>query len=145
MKNGTWVVVADGRKVLYLHNHGDNDFIDLRVLDHREQVNPPTRDQGTDQPGRAYDGTGPGRSAMEAADWHQIAEDRFARQVAADIEAARAAGRFRHLVLVAPPKALAEIRADLRKETIRDHVVAEINIDLTNHPLDKLEKLLARL
>ena len=84
MKNGTWVVVADGRKVLYLHNHGDNDFIDLRVLDHREQVNPPTRDQGTDQPGRAYDGTGPGRSAMEAADWHQIAEDRFARQVAAD-------------------------------------------------------------
>ena len=82
MKNGTWVVVADGRKVLYLHNHGDNDFIDLRVLDHREQVNPPTRDQGTDQPGRAYDGTGPGRSAMEAADWHQIAEDRFARQVA---------------------------------------------------------------
>jgi protein required for attachment to host cells len=145
MKHGTWVVVADGRKVLFLRNQGDNDYIDLRIFDHRAQENPPIREQGTDAPGRMYDAAGPGKSAMEATDWHQIAEDRFAREVASDIDKAAMAGKFRHLVLVAPPRALAEIRAHLRKETLRDHIVAEVNKDLTNHPLDKLEKILAKL
>lgn len=145
MKHGTWVVVADGTKVLFLRNQGDSDYIDLRIFDHRAQENPPDREQGTDAPGRRYDGAGPGRSAMKETGWHQIAEDRFAREVADDIDKAALAGKFRRLVLVAPPKALAEIRSHLRKETLRDRVIAELDKDLTNHPLDKLEKILAKL
>lgn len=145
MKHGTWVVVADGGKVLFLRNQGDEDYIDLRIFDHREQDNPPDREQGTGAPGRRYDAAGPGRSAMEETDWHQIAEDRFAREVAEDIDKAAMAGKFRRMVLVAPPKALAEIRSHLRKDTLNELIVAEIDKDLTNHPLDKLEKILAKI
>jgi protein required for attachment to host cells len=143
MKHGTWVVVADGRKVLFLHNQGDEEILDLRVLDWRAQDNPPTREQGTERPGRAHDSTSPGRSAVQQTDWHQITEDRFANEVADGINKAALAKRFRDLVLVAPPKALAEIRPRLRPEA-RERLVAEINKDLTNHPVYEIEKILAK-
>ena len=144
MKHGTWVVVADGQKVLFLQNRGDSEIIDLRVLDWRAQDNPATSDQGADRPGRAYDSGGPGRSAMEPTDWHQIAEDRFAQEVAGNINDAALAKRFSHLVIVAPPKALAEIRSHLHIKA-RESLVAEIAKDLTNHPVHKIEKILANV
>lgn len=142
MKHGTWVVVADGRKVLFLHNQGDADIIDLRVLDKRVHDNPATREQGTERPGRAHDSTTPGRSAVGQTDWHQIAEDKFAAEVAGDINQAALAKEFRHLIIVAPPRVLAELRTHLRKEA-RDFLVAEIDKDLTNHPIEEIEKILA--
>jgi len=141
MKNGTWVVVADGKKALFLHNHGDDDIIDLRVLDAHTQTNPATHDQGTDQPGRTNDAAGPGKSAMEATDWHQLAEDRFAHLVADDLNRAALANRFAHAIIVAPPKALAEIRKHLHKETVK-RVAGEVNKDLTGHPVWEIEKIL---
>ena len=143
MKHGTWVVIADGRKVLFLHNQGEEDILDLRVLDWRAQENPPTGEQGAERPGRAFQTGGSGRSAMGQTDWHQIAEDQFAEEVAGDINQAAAAKRFRHLIIVAPPKALAEIRSHLRPEA-RERLIAEINKDLTKHPIEKIEKILAK-
>ena len=43
-----------------------------------ERDNPPTREQGTDRPGRSSASVGVARSAMEETDWHDIAEERFA-------------------------------------------------------------------
>lgn len=144
MKHGTWVVIADGRKMLVLHNQGDGDIMDLRTLDWQEQDNPPSREQGTQRPGRAHDSTSPGRSAMEETDWHQLAEDRFARDVAEDINRAALAGRFREMVLVAPPRTLAEIRPRLHKEAAA-RIVAELPKELTRHPVHEIEKILAGL
>ena len=41
LPNNTLVLVADGRKMLFLRNHGDAAQIDLRVEAHPEQNNPP--------------------------------------------------------------------------------------------------------
>ncbi len=49
---GAWVLVGDGKKALLLHNEGDNEILDLRRLDVEQPVNPATRDQGSDAPGR---------------------------------------------------------------------------------------------
>ncbi|MDP2619725.1 MAG: host attachment family protein [Hyphomicrobiales bacterium] len=142
MKHGTWVVVADGKKVLFLHNQGDEDILDLRVRGERVQDNPATREQGEQRPGRAFATSGSGRSAMGQTDWHQIAEDKFATEVARDINEAAMAKAFEHLIVVAPPKVLAELRTHLRKQA-RDCLVAEIAKDLTNHPIEEMQKILA--
>jgi hypothetical protein len=66
------VFVADGCKALFLRNEGDEEFPNLKTetvfLDH----NPPTGEQGTDKPGRSYATIGPGRSAFEPTDWHDL-------------------------------------------------------------------------
>lgn len=143
MKHGTWVVVADGRKVLYLHNQGDEDIMDLRVIDKRVQDNPPTSEQGVERPGRAHDSTTPGRSAVGQTDWHQLAEDEFAAEVAQRVNEAALTNGFEHLVIVAPPRVLAELRPRLHRET-RQRLVAEIDKDLTNHPVEEIQKILGK-
>src|SRR5262249_36757429 len=75
------VLVGDGRKALFLRNKGNPQRISLVVEQILERDNPPTREQGTDRPGRAFASVGAGRSAMEEADWHQIAEERFAGEL----------------------------------------------------------------
>jgi hypothetical protein len=46
--------------------------------------NPPTKDQGTDRPGRSFKRENTNRrSSMETADWHELEQHRFARRVAA--------------------------------------------------------------
>ncbi|MBV9064186.1 MAG: host attachment protein, partial [Methylobacteriaceae bacterium] len=74
-------VVGDGRKALLLRNEGDPDLLDLRRVEVHEDDNPPSREQGTDRPGRTTMQVGP-RSAIEATDWHAIEEERFAASVA---------------------------------------------------------------
>ena len=49
-----WVVVCDGRKWLILENKGDADFLNLVIREERRGDNPPTREQGTDRPGRTH-------------------------------------------------------------------------------------------
>ena len=57
--NGAWVLVGDGRRALFLYNHGDPDLLDLRVIDARVDENPSAHEQGTDAPGRYASRGGP--------------------------------------------------------------------------------------
>ncbi|MGS4883403.1 host attachment family protein [Roseibium sp. MB-4] len=140
LKNKGWVVVADGEKALFLRNDGDEQHPNLSVFKKESQDNPPTREQGTDRPGRMFDG-GPGhRSSVANADWHELAEEDFASDLA-DILYKRAhEGKFDELVLVAAPAALGQIRKALHKE-VSDRVLAEVDKDLTNHPVDEIERI----
>lgn len=141
---GAWVLIGDGRKALLLHNEGDAELLNLRRLTVREQANPPTHEQGADTPGHGvFAGTGTRFGSVGGTDWHQIEEDRFAATVAAEVNRAAQANEFKEIVIVAPPKTLAEIRRDLSAEAQR-RVVAEIPKDLTHHPIPEIEKLLAR-
>ena len=81
---------------------------------------------------------------MEQTDWHRIAEDRFADEVAAELAVAHRAKPFSALILIAPPRTLAELRRSLPDE-LRGLVIAEIDKDSTKLPLDEIEKRLARL
>lgn len=138
---GTWVMVADGEKALFLRNDMDALDPNLNFVSISEQENPPTARQGTDTPGRKSDGGMGQRSAMEETDWHRLAKDRFADDMADKLYGLVHKGAFKRIVLVAPPAVLGELRRVMHKE-VADRVVAEVDKTLTNHPIDKIEKLL---
>ncbi|MBK5910031.1 Host attachment protein [Rhodothalassium salexigens] len=135
------VVVADGSKLLILHNEGDAEYPNLQVVHKQEQDNPANRDQATDGPGRLNDG-GVGRSAVETTDFHQIEEDRFADQVADLLYQRAHGGDLDKLILVAPPRLLGRLRETLHSE-VKSRLIAEIDKDLTNHPPAKIEKVVS--
>lgn len=139
--HGTWVVVADGGRYVVLENHGDAERIDLRLRDRVEHDNPPTREQGSDRPGR-FGAAGAGRAAVEDTDWHNLEEARFASQLASQLRSWALEGRFDRLVIAADPKTLGKLRAELHEE-VKRRVLNEIPKDLTKHPIDKIEAALA--
>lgn len=139
LTGGTWVLVADGEKALYLENVTDAEDPYLVVRREDEQENPSTGEQAANRPGRFNDGPTVMRSAVEDTDWHQLAKDRFADDLADRLYKMAHKGRFERLVIVAAPKVLGEIRDHLHKE-VADRVVAEVPKTLTNHPVEGIEK-----
>ena len=137
-----WVLIGDGTKALFLHNAGDEEILNLRRLEVRRQDNPATRDQGSDAPGRGVSASGTRFGSLGGTDFHQIEEDRFAAAIADEINRGAHEDAFREIVIVAPPKCLAEIRKDLSAEAHRK-VTAEIAKDYTHHPIPEIERLLA--
>ena len=103
--NGAWVLVGDGRRALFLENHGDPDLLDLRVIEARVEENPATRDQGTDAPGRAFASRGGPRSSLETTDWHELEKEHFADRIATTINKAAESGEMKEIVLIAPRRA----------------------------------------
>lgn len=137
------VFVGDGRRALFLRNQGDEKFPDLRIEKVFEDENPSSHEQGTDRPGRVAGFAGTGRrSAVEPTDWHQIEEHRFARMVATAMEQMVRASRTKALIVVAPPKTLADLR-DAFHADVKACVVAEIHKDLTKIPVWEIEKHLS--
>ena len=139
--NGAWVLIADGEKALFLRNDLDEINPDLNVVRIEEQENPADSEQGTDKPGRMQDTGVQQMSSMQETDWHQLAKDRFADELAEMLYKYAHKNAFERIVLIAPPRVLGELRDKMHKE-VSSRVVADMPKDLTNHPLDKVEKLL---
>ncbi len=135
------VLVADGRKMLFLRNQGDATTPDLVVETAREQSNPSNSEHVTDRPGRTQASVGSGRSGYEEADFHQIEEDRFAADAADLLKRRALTNDFETLVIVAPPRTLGELRKHYHK-TVSDRLKAEIDKDLTGHPIADITKAL---
>ena len=102
-----------------------------------EQENPPTREQGSDRPGRYSDGPSAHRSAVDDTDWHRVAKERFADEIAARLYKLAHAGDFREIVLVAPPVVLGELHKEVDKR-----VSGELPKTLTNHSVSDIESIL---
>jgi protein required for attachment to host cells len=141
LPHNTVILVADGRKMLFLRNEGDNEFPNLVVEQAREQVNPATRDQATDSAGRASSPQGAARSSVEPTDFHQIEEDRFAADAADFLKTRALKNDFDSLIVVAPPKTLGEMRKHYHKE-VSNRLAGELDKDLTGHPIADIEKAL---
>ena len=144
LPNNALVLVADGRKMLFLRNHGDEMKIDLQLEAHREQNNPPTREQGTDSPGRSFSSVGTRRSSMEQTDFHQIEEDRFAGEAALLLKERALNHDFKALVVIAPPRTLGELRKHYHKE-VESRILLEMHKDLTGFPIDEIEAALIKV
>ena len=136
-----YVFVGDGRKALVLRNEGNPLEPNLKTEQVFANDNPPTREQGTDKPGRSFASIGGRRSAMEQADWHEIEEQRFAKDVADTLYALVLERNVQALVIAAPPKILAELRRSMHQEVAK-RVIAEVDKNLTNQPIDEIEKVL---
>ena len=142
VSHNTLILVGDGQKALFLRNRGTAQRVDLVVEQIFEQDNPATRDQGTDRPGRSIANPGAARSAMEEVDWHHMAKERFASELAEALCRHAHANHFEKLIVIAPPKILGNLRKAFHAE-VADRVVAEIPKQLTSHPISEIEKLVA--
>jgi protein required for attachment to host cells len=140
-----FVFVGDGRRALFLRNVGDEKFPNLKVERVLTHANPSTHEQGSDRAGRAFAGAGnPRRSAMAQSDWHDIEEHKFAREVADALEAVVRKNRAPALVVVAPARTLADLRQAFHDD-VKKKIVAEIDKDLTKHPVYEIEKHLTAM
>ena len=141
LTTGTWVLIADGEKALFLRNTLDAITPGFEVVKKEEQENPSDFEQSANRPGRMQDGGVGQLSALDDTDWHELAKDRFADDLADTLYAYAHKGAFDRIVLVASSRVLGQLRKKLHKE-VEDRVVGELAKDLTNHPLDKVETLL---
>ncbi len=139
--NNAWIMVADGEKAVFLRNLTDAEDPHFEVIRKEEQENPSDREQSANRPGRKADnGTGQS-SAMDDTDWHELAKERFADEMAERLYGFAHRGRFEKILLVAPPKTLGELRRKLHKE-VESRVIGEVPKSMTNLPIDKIEDLL---
>src|SRR3569623_3283609 len=76
-------LVADGTKALFLRNAGIEVFPNLVVARAFKDDNPPTRDQGTDRPGRVHESATSRRSGVATTDRHVVEEHRIVETPAA--------------------------------------------------------------
>jgi protein required for attachment to host cells len=138
--HNAFVFVGDGRKALFLRNEGDEKYPSLRTENVFEDDNPSTHEQGSERPGRVSKAQHSGqRSTVEPVDWHDIEEHRFAKQVAASMEHVVRQRKVPALVIVAPPKTLADLRSAFHSD-VRALVIVEINEDLTKHSVGEIER-----
>jgi len=136
------VLIGDGQKALFLRNKGTAHQVKLVVEQVLEQDNPATREQGTDRPGRSVASVGTARSAVEEVDWHHIAKERFAGEIAEALYRHAHDNGFDKLVVIAPAKILGSLRKAFHAE-VNDRIVGEISKELTSHPIPEIEKLIA--
>jgi protein required for attachment to host cells len=136
-----WVFVGDGRKALFLRNRGTAFRPELAVETAFVDDNPPTHEQGSDRPGRAFSSVGNIRSGMDQTDWHDLEEHRFARKVAQALESLVRTRKANKIFIVAPARTLADLRAVLHRD-VRKAIAAELAKDLTGHPVRDIARLL---
>lgn len=131
--NGAWIMVADHSKAILLENKGTPVAPHLEVRKVMQAAaNPRTHEQGTDAPGTVYSGSH--HSTVDQTDWHAVAGRRFLEQAAETLDAMKADKGFACVVLIAPPKALAELRAVI-SDSVRASVVGELDKDLVHLPV----------
>jgi len=148
------VLVADGRKMLFFRNHGDEGQIDLRIEAHDEREDRYNREIRTDAQGASAHSAGvagrgigaqggghTSRPNMEETDFHQQEEDRWIKEAAEELKRRVLRKDFDALAIVAPPKALGVLKKELHKE-VEKRVVCTINKEMSGRPVPDIEALI---
>ena len=136
------VLVADGRKMLFFRNHGDENQIDLRTEAHDARKDRKDREIKTDAPGTTKQSFGYGRSTYEEPDFQQQEEDRWIKEAAEELKARVLRNDFEALAIVAPPKALGVLKKSLHKE-VEKRIICTVNKEMSDRPIPDIESLLA--
>jgi len=135
------VLVADGRKMLFFRNHGDEEQIDLRTEAHDQREELKDREIKSDAPGTVQQSFGYGRSTYEETDFQQEEEDRWIKDAAEELKDRALRNDFDALAIVAPPKALGVLRKCLHKE-VEKRIVCTANKEMSGRPVPDIEALL---
>lgn len=125
---GTLVVVADGEGARVFRNIGSDQALTLQQQDLLELMN--------------MNDDGPAGSMPAESTGRQLDEATFAKQLANRLNDGALKDRYAHLVLIADPQTLGQMRPLLHKET-EQRLVAEIAKTLTNSPLEDIERALS--
>lgn len=135
------VLVADGTKVLFLRNHGDENQIDLRTESHDARQDRKDRYFRTDAPGTVKQSFGFGHSTYEETDFHEQEEIRWIKEAAEELKKRALRGDFDALAIVAPPKALGVLKKCLHSE-VEKRIVCTVNKEMSGRPIPDIEILL---
>ena len=126
----TWILVADGARARILLHDGKE--IQPIALKSYEGDRRPSREIGSDKPGRVFESAdGSRHSYAPRVDWHTFEKHLFARRMVGVLKDASKRDSFDELILVAPPKALGELRAALGRD-LQKRLRGEVAKDLTN-------------
>lgn len=141
--HGTWVLVTDGSKALFLRNEGDARFPDLQFVAKWEQTVPPDRELKSSGPGHAFSSFegGSRRSAYEETNFHDQAEIEFTGRVAEFLGEQARLNAIEQLIIIAPSRTLGRLRKHVSR-SVSERVTAEIAKDLVKHPVAAIEDLL---
>ncbi len=142
LRHGLWLAVCDGQKAILLENLGDHVLPKLEARHISEQKNPPSHEQGTSPPGRAFSSNGR-RAATEESDLHQQRAISFLKKFATVINSEVAAGRIGQLIMIAPAKALGQMRPHL-SEQVGKALAGELARDYVKMPLHEIERALSK-
>lgn len=134
----TWILIADGARARIVAYDGPAKGLSPALSHDFATSHAPTRDFGTDKPGRGQGGDSGSHHALDSkVDWHTYEKDRFAGELAKTLEEAHIRSAFDDLVLVAPPKTLGALRKALDGK-VKDTVSAELDKDLTHLTIQEL-------
>ncbi len=122
--HNTLVVVADGRAARLFRNQGDESALKLHQTELLD----------------TSDALDSGPSGSQPRD-NDVGEAAFVKVLADRINRSALRNGFDHIVLVADPSTLGEIRKQLHKE-VDARMIADVAKDWTNTPLDQIEKAL---
>ena len=126
---GTWIVVADGGEARLFHSEGQGDKFSLKqvkVLKPKDLLD-----------------DGPSGHRPPEQDEHATDEATFAKQLAHYLNAAALKGEYEHLVLMADPQTLGQIRPQLHKETLL-RMEKEVAKTFTNSPVEDIKNALLK-
>lgn len=132
----TWILVADGQSArgYEYRSRGGSLAAVADFTFEAAETHGFSRDLKSDKPGRAFATSGSRRAAIEPRqDPHRAAKEKFAQQLAGELEKAFNASRFRRLVVVAPPRMLGALR-----RSFSAHLAAAVAGELAKD-LNKLE------
>lgn len=128
-----WALVADGGRARLFERRLPAGPWRERAEDAIEAHNPRSRQQGTDRPGRVQESATSAHHAIEPrSDPHRAAKAAFAAHLAERLEDSGDA--FGHLVLVAPPSFLGDLRAAIGAAA-RRKLHGSLDKDLTHASL----------
>lgn len=116
--NQTWILVGDGSHARFFQTeNASSPWQMLRRVDREHS-----------------------REKTDRATTHEDhGEHGFARQLVAELETARESGAFKHLVLVAPPKFLGQLRTEL-PAPLQACIVNSVDKDYAHMSEDELPK-----
>lgn len=137
----TWILVADRARARIF-----SPMQDGRMIEVSDFINPeartPAHERGRAPPARVYDRFGKGRHAIEArTSPRDKAISQFAATLTTYLEQAHVEGRYRRLVLIAPPRVLEALNATLAVP-VGEAVVLRVAKDLTRSPAEGIRKVL---
>ena len=128
-----WYVIADGGRARFVERDERGEFRTVSSFVASE-LHKRAHDLGCDRPPRTKESASPARHAIEPRrDLHQASKEEFVKLVADQLGEEHGRGQFDKLVLVAPPRALTELKQSLSNEMAK-LVVSDLQKDLTKVP-----------
>ena len=128
----TWIIVANGSECKIFSTNNNGKTIKLLKGFYSADSHLQAVYLGTDKPGRIHESGSATRHAIEPkSDLHYKEKIKFSNLIANYLNKEIKTEKFSHLILIASPEFLGEIRKKLNKQII-SIIMKEINKDLTH-------------